>query len=58
MHAVIISDTGPLISLEKIVGGFAFLRKMAHHVLIPEGVLQEAGTKSPNPKGYLIGNPR
>ena len=34
MHEVVISDTGPLISLEKISGGFAFLRKMANHVLI------------------------
>jgi hypothetical protein len=54
MHEVVISDTGPLISLEKISGGFAFLRKMANHVFIPEAVLLEAGAKSRNPEEYLL----
>jgi predicted nucleic acid-binding protein len=54
MHEVVISDAGPLISLEKISGGFAFLRKMAKHVLIPEAVLLEAGAKSRNPEEYLL----
>ena len=35
------SDTGPLISLEKLPGGFALLRRLFARVLIPPEVLAE-----------------
>jgi predicted nucleic acid-binding protein len=53
MGGIVVSDTGPLISLEKISGGFAFLRTMADRVLVPEAVLLEAGAKLPDPTSYL-----
>ncbi|MBI5595776.1 MAG: hypothetical protein HY928_06770 [Elusimicrobia bacterium] len=53
MGGIVVSDTGPLISLEKVAGGFPFLRLMADRVLVPEAVLQEAGAKLPNPESYL-----
>lgn len=53
MTGIIISDTGPLISLEKIAGGFPFLRLMADRVLVPEAVLREAGAPLPDPESYL-----
>lgn len=37
----IVSDTGPLISLEKLTGGFRFMRKLYDAVLIPPAVLRE-----------------
>jgi hypothetical protein len=39
--------------LEKIDGGFGFLRLMADRGLVPEAVLREAGAKRSNPTGYL-----
>jgi predicted nucleic acid-binding protein len=53
MRVVVVSDTGPLISLEHVDGGFAFLRRMADRVLLPEAVLHEAGTKLADPESYL-----
>lgn len=35
MISVVVSDTGPLISFEKIEGGFSLLRRMVGSVLIP-----------------------
>lgn len=37
----IVSDTGPIISLEKLTGGFQFIQKLYDEVLIPPGVLDE-----------------
>ncbi len=37
----IVSDTGPLISLEKLTGGFRFIRKLYDVVLVPPAVLRE-----------------
>ena len=53
MGSIVVSDTGPLISLEKVDGGFRFLRLMADKVLVPEAVLLEAGAKLSDPAGYL-----
>ena len=53
MGGIVVSDTGPLISLEKVDGGFRFLRLMAERVLVPEAVLLEAGAKLADPAGYL-----
>lgn len=53
MGGIVVSDTGPLVSLEKVAGGFQFLRLMTDRVLVPEAVLLEAGAKLPNPESYL-----
>lgn len=41
MISAVVSDTGPLISFEKIEGGFSFLRRMVGTVLIPPQVYME-----------------
>lgn len=38
---LVVSDTGPLISLEKIYGGFAFIAKLYDKILVPPAVAQE-----------------
>ena len=37
----VVSDTGPLISLEKLPNGFGFIRRLYDVVLVPEAVLEE-----------------
>lgn len=37
----IVSDTGPLISLEKISGGYRFIRRLYDRLLVPPAVLKE-----------------
>lgn len=50
----IVSDTGPLISLEKLTGGFRFIRKLYDVVLIPPVVLRElAQGQFENAEAYL-----
>lgn len=41
MKRRVVSDTGPLISLEKLAGGFRFIRKLYDVVLVPPAVLDE-----------------
>lgn len=41
MISAVVSDTGPLISFEKIEGGFSFLRKIVGTVFIPPQVYME-----------------
>ena len=41
MTKVIVSDTSPLISLEKISNGFDFIRKLYNKIFIPPAVLEE-----------------
>jgi predicted nucleic acid-binding protein len=53
MGGIVVSDTGPLISLETIPDGFAFLRKMADRVLIPRAVLLEVDAKRTAPASFL-----
>ena len=38
---IVISDTGALISLEKISEGFSFIQKLYDHITIPPSVYQE-----------------
>jgi len=38
---LIISNTGPLITLEKVSNGYGFIRKLYDQVLIPPAVLEE-----------------
>jgi predicted nucleic acid-binding protein len=37
----VVSDTGPLISLEKLSNGYRFIRRLYDKVLIPRSVLEE-----------------
>lgn len=37
----IVSDTGPLISLEKITGGYRFIRQLYDRLIVPPAVLSE-----------------
>ena len=37
----IVSDTGPLISLEKITGGYLFIRRLYNRLIVPPAVLRE-----------------
>ncbi len=53
MGGFVVSDTGPLISLEKVDGGLRLLRLMTDRVLIPEAVLLGAGAKLSDPASYL-----
>jgi len=38
---LIISDTGPLISLEKLTNGYRFIRHLYHTIIVPPAVLEE-----------------
>ena len=44
-HALwrIVSDTGPLISLERMTGGFPFIRRLYDRIIVPPAVLDELG---------------
>ncbi|MBI2488075.1 MAG: hypothetical protein HYW01_14250 [Deltaproteobacteria bacterium] len=54
MSKAIVSDTSPLISLEKISGGFNFIRKLYDKVFIPPAVLEELSKGSfSDPVKYL-----
>ncbi len=41
MDTPVVSDTGPLISLEKITDGYAFIRKLCKSIIVPQAVLRE-----------------
>lgn len=50
----IVSDTGPLISLEKLERGYVFIRQLYDTIVIPPSVLDElAEGQFANPKAYL-----
>lgn len=53
MGGIVVSDTGLLDSLEKVAGGFPFLRRMADRIHIPEAVHVEDGANLPNPESCL-----
>lgn len=54
MAKIIVSNTGPIISLEKLSDGFEFIRKLYDKIIIPEAVLEElAGDNFPIPVEYL-----
>ena len=42
----VVSDTGPLISLERLTDGFAFIRRLYDQIVIPPAVLEEVGLGS------------
>ena len=41
MAKLIVSNTGPVISLEKLSNGFDFIRKLYDKIILPEEVLKE-----------------
>lgn len=47
----VVSNTGPLISLERV--GFAFIRQMYRKILVPQSVLQEISCDFPSGVEYL-----
>ncbi len=49
----IVSNTGPLISLEHLSGGFNFLRKLHCQIIIPPAVLQEVSVKYDTPEEFF-----
>lgn len=53
MKQVIVSDTGALISLEKIPKGFVFISKLYDSLIIPPAVLNELTELSPSVEYYL-----
>ena len=40
MSTRIVSNTGPLITLEKLPDGFAFIRSLYEHILVPRQVIE------------------
>lgn len=53
MRNFVVCDAGPLISLEKIPGGFAFMQKLYGKILVPEAVLGEVAYHYASPADYL-----
>ena len=49
----IVSDTGPLISLEKMERGFDFIHKLYDIILVPPAVLDELTEYYPSSEAYL-----
>ena len=49
----IVSDTGALISLEKLADGYQFIQKLYNQIIIPPKVLEELSFHYPNPGAYL-----
>ena len=41
MKRIIVSDTGPITSLEKLIEGFDFIRRLYDEILVPPSVLEE-----------------
>lgn len=52
MHEYV-SDTGPLISFERLPGGFALLRRLAPSIIIPHPVYEELRAGLPVGADYL-----
>jgi len=50
---VVVSDTGPFITLERLPGGFELLRQLYDRVLLPERVLEELAEGRPSGSAYL-----
>ncbi len=52
LHSVV-SNTGPLISLERMEGGFDFAKKLYKSIYIPETVLKEVSYFHLSPESYI-----
>jgi predicted nucleic acid-binding protein len=55
---IVVSDTGPFITLEKLPGGFELLRRLYDRVLLPQQVLAELAEGWPSGSTYLRRSPR
>jgi predicted nucleic acid-binding protein len=54
MARIIVSNTGPMISLEKLGDGFDFIRKLYDKIILPEVVLKElAADIFSTPQDYI-----
>ena len=54
MASIIVSDTGPLITLEKMSDGYEFIRKLYDKIIIPSAVLKEVAEGNfSDPLDYL-----
>ena len=53
MSKIIVSNTGPLISLEKLLDGYSFIRKLYNLILIPQKVAEEISENFSCFKSYL-----
>lgn len=53
MSKVVVSNTGPLITLEKLGDGYDFIRKLYNQILIPQKVAEEISEKFPSFEAYL-----
>ena len=50
----VVSDTGPLISLEKITGGYRFIRRLYDRLVVPPAVMDElVAGQFETPDAYL-----
>lgn len=49
-----VADAGPLISFERIPGGFDLLRRLARTIIIPEQVHEELTAGLPPGRNYLV----
>ncbi|MGE0083651.1 MAG: hypothetical protein AB7S75_04455 [Desulfococcaceae bacterium] len=53
MQKTVVSNTGPLISLEKLRDGYGFIRKLYRKILIPHKVAEEISEWYENFESYL-----
>lgn len=53
MSASIVSNTGPLITLEKLPDGYEFIRKLYRKILVPPEVLEEVSQHGKSSEHYL-----
>ena len=53
MKDFIVSDTGPLISLEKLAGGYDFIGRLYEKLIVPEEVIQEVSHRYESPFAYI-----
>ncbi len=53
---IVVSDTTPLIALEKISNGFDFIQKIYDKILVPRQVLEEVSKKEISEQVYLFKN--
>jgi len=53
MQKTVVSNTGPLISVEKLRDGYGFIRKLYRKILIPPKVAEEISERYENFESYL-----
>lgn len=50
---IVVSDTGPLISLERRTGGYDFIRQLYDQIVIPVSVLEKVAWHYEDGEAYL-----